>query len=145
MTQFALPFEEPRSLPTPSGTASGRDAREVTEDDAQSSEEIRVEGMTSAGADRSLVPAALPKRAQKPQRRALIIRGWPAALTWADALDYTSCSAKQLRRWQKTGALRFRRIGRSGAMVVMRSELDQLLEQTFAPPSTDISEDFDFG
>lgn len=69
---------------------------------------------------------------------------WPAALTWSDALDYTSLSPAQLRRWEKAGVLRFRRVGRHGAKVAMRSELDWLLEQTFAAP-VDIAEDFDFG
>lgn len=145
MSQLALPLDEPSVPPPPSGGGRGRHAREVTEDDVQSSEESRVEPVFAAGADARVAPATRPAKLQNSSRPASLLRAWPAALTWSDALDYSSFSPAQLRRWEKAGALRFRRVGRNGAKVVMRFELDRLLEQAFAPASTDVAEDFDFG
>ena len=146
MTQFALPLDEPSKRPTPHGAAEGRDARGGSGDDVRSSEESKVEVMTPlGGAGRQAPPVATNLEGRGSLRRALTIGAWPAALTWSDALDYSSFSPAQLRRWEKAGALRFRRVGRNGAKVVMRSQLDQLLEQAFAPVSIDIAEDFDFG
>jgi len=68
---------------------------------------------------------------------------WPACLTWADALAYSSLSDSQLRRWKKEGALTVRRAGPHGANLILRSELDRLLESLF--DRRDIEEDFDFG
>lgn len=70
---------------------------------------------------------------------------WPAALTWEAALAYTSLSPLQLRTFQKQGVISVRRAGRNGARIILRSELDQLLETVFAPTSVAIEEDFDFG
>lgn len=146
MSQLALPLDDPSKRPTPHGAAKGREARGVSEDDVQSSEESEVEVMSLAGgAARHASPATIYAEGKGPWRATPTIAAWPAALTWSDALDYSSFSPAQLRRWEKAGALRFRRVGRHGAKVVMRSELDQVLERAFAPASIDIAEDFDFG
>lgn len=69
---------------------------------------------------------------------------WPAGLTWNDALAYGSLSPSQLRKWEKSGALTFKRVGRHGARVVLRSQLDNILAGLFGKSSS-IEEDFDFG
>lgn len=141
MSQFALPFDEP---PTPLGAANGLAVIGGSEDDVQSSEENEVEAVTFAvGRLNPPPPQRLTRR--DPRRGSSPVAAWPAALTWPAALDYTSLSTTELRRWERAGALRFRRIGRHGARVVMRTELDNLLEQIFGSPFTDIAEDFDFG
>src|SRR5690606_5910456 len=133
MSQLTLPLDEPSNRPTPYGAANGRDARGVSEDEVQSSEESKVEVMTQAGgAACRAYPAAVRTQWKGAGRGTSTIVAWPAALTWSDALDYSSFSPAQLRRWEKAGVLRFRRVGRHGAKVVMRSELDRLLELTFA-------------
>lgn len=81
----------------------------------------------------------------RPEPQVQSAGAWPAGLTWSAALAYTSLSPSQLRRWQRAGALSFRRVGRNGAKIVMRAELDRLLAQIFTPITTDITEDFDFG
>jgi hypothetical protein len=146
MSQIELPLDDLSTPPTPSGAAEGHSVCGFSEDDVQSSEESKVEVMTQAsGAARHSSPAAVHVNGKGTPRPKSIIAAWPVALTWSDALDYSSISPAQLSRWEKAGALRFRRIGRHGAKVVMRAELDRLLELTFAPAALDISEDFDFG
>ena len=72
--------------------------------------------------------------------------GWPPAMTLADARTYCGLSKSQLRRWERCGALTVRKLGRNGARVVLRSELDALLANAFASHRPlDIGEDFDFG
>lgn len=144
MSQLALPLDDPSKRPTPNGAAKGRDARGVSEDDVQSSKEENVQVCAA-----ETQPRAHRRKLESRSRFSSIEPGfgaalWPAALTWSDALKYSSLSPAQMRRWERTGALRFRRLGRNGARVVMRSQLDQLLEAAFAP-APDIEEDFDFG
>lgn len=93
------------------------------------------------------VPAVLAEMPRKEgiAQRTIKNARWPAGLTFNDALEYTSASKMQLLRWQKSGALTFRRIGRNGAKVALRSQLDELLTSSFLPPSGGIEEDFDFG
>lgn len=146
MSQLALPFDESPSPPVPTGAAKACDVRGGREDDVQSSEEIEVEVPNSTGSDVACAPtSATARMGEFEHRSASITRAWPAALTWSDALAYSSLSPAQLRRWQKSGALRIRRLGRNGAKVVLRSQLDELLELAFGPASTEIEEDFDFG
>lgn len=91
-------------------------------------------------------PAA-PPQASLPHRsiQSPFAGAWPAALTWEAALAYTSLSPLQLRSFQKQGVISVRRAGRNGARIMLRSELDQLLETIFSPTSVAIEEDFDFG
>lgn len=154
VSQRSLPFDEFASGRPPHGSADGEPAARPTgveaEDDLNSSEENQVQVFAEAqvtASDNAQPLASLTSRIARPSNRegTALKGGWPACLTWADALTYSSLSAPQLLRWQKTGALRVRKVGRNGARVVLRSELDQLLEQLFASSSVDIAEDFDFG
>jgi len=145
MSQFALPFDEIPKPPTPVGAAKRFAVIGVSEDDVQSSEENEVEAVTLAVGRLNAPPPAQRISRKDPRREISPVAAWPAALTWPDALNYTSLSTTELRRWEKAGALRFRRIGRHGARVVMRTELDNLLERIFGATVADIAEDFDFG
>jgi len=70
---------------------------------------------------------------------------WPAAMPRDVALAYTGVSAELLRDWRKTRKVIFRPDGPNGQLVVLRSQLDDALRERFAPNSTDLNEDFDFG
>ena len=152
MSQLALPLDESlrqRESPivVPAITGPNSKGEERSKDEANSSEEIQVEALV---AERCLKPApatqAERKRAPATPRPVGARNGpWPAGLSWQEALAYTSLSAAELRRWHRAGALTVRRVGRNGAKVVRRCELDRLLEKLFAPATIDISEDFDFG
>ena len=140
MSQLALPFHQTVG---PSGEFKNG---KVSEGDVQSPEEIEMEAM-SAPLGGSLRDVETPPwrrrntRAKSPPHD----RGWPAALTWSEALAYSGISAAELRRWQKDGALRFRRLGSHRANVTLRSKLAELLAAQFDLPTTDIYEYFDFG
>ena len=72
-------------------------------------------------------------------------RPWPAALTWNDALTYTSLSEVELRRGVRRGIVQFRCVGRRGCRVAARDQLDRLVAAVFGPAPVGIEEDFDFG
>lgn len=73
------------------------------------------------------------------------ISPWPAALSWTDALAYTSLSAQVLRQAERSGFLTFKRLGPRACKIVSRSQLDLLLERTFGVAPARVEEDFDFG
>jgi hypothetical protein len=54
-------------------------------------------------------------------------------------------SEVQLRRWARTGKVRFVPSGPSGAMLALRMQLDEALVELFVGSMTDVSEDLDFG
>jgi hypothetical protein len=140
MSQLALPFHQP-AAPSPEIKSV-----KVSEGDTQSPEEKEMEAMSAPLAGSSRDAGTPPWRRRDARAKApLADRGWPAALTWSEALAYSGISPAELRRWQKEGALRFRRLGPHRANVALRSKLDQLLDTQFDLPATDISEDFDFG
>lgn len=114
--------------------------RQGCEDDCPSPEEINLQAQLVPVETGELALSGLvthsPGATPKP---------WGAGLTWDDALAYTSLSPRQLRSWQRRGALNFRRVGRNGARVVLRRQLDDLMETVFGGATDDIGEDFDFG
>lgn len=146
MSQLALPFEETGRAPAPSQTVPAAAARRLKRE-VESDSEYKSLEENSVQASVAEPPADTAplrsRRIEQPQDSR--IGSWPAGLTWDDALRYSSLSASQLRRWQKAGVLKVRRVGRHGAKVVMRSELDRLLERVFAAPAGNLAEDFDFG
>lgn len=152
MSQMPLPFDELARQPAPlqavpAGAAPRHEKKEESDDESNSSEEKVLE--VSALEGRTPTARSAGKRhgcsSSAPPAGHLQHRPWPAGLTWEDALSYSSLSASQLRRWERSGSLTFRRIGRNGAKVVLRAQLDRLLETTFVPTDIDIAEDFDFG
>lgn len=68
---------------------------------------------------------------------------WPAAMNRAWALAYTGVSEEQMRRWQRSGKVRFKPVGPKGEMVARIVDLDAALDALFA--IKDVSEDLDFG
>ncbi|HEY0013225.1 MAG TPA: hypothetical protein VGB79_10300 [Allosphingosinicella sp.] len=72
-------------------------------------------------------------------------RPWPAALTWQDALAYTSLSDVELRRGVRRGIVKLKCVGRRGCRVAGRDQLDRLVALVFGPEPVGIEEDFDFG
>ena len=56
---------------------------------------------------------------------------WPAALTEAEALDYTRVSGAQMKEWRERGAVKFVPRGRNGAAIVRRADLDAVLAAMF--------------
>ena len=66
---------------------------------------------------------------------------WPAAMTRAMSLAYTSVSEAQMRQWEREGTVRFRARGPNGSMITERAQLDEALRKLFG----DVAEDMDFG
>ncbi|KTF68647.1 hypothetical protein ACNFJ7_02015 [Sphingomonas sp. HT-1] len=66
---------------------------------------------------------------------------WPAAMTRAMALAYTSVSETQMRQWEREGTVRFRARGPNGSMITERAQLDDAIRKLFG----DVAEDMDFG
>ena len=66
---------------------------------------------------------------------------WPAALNRDQALAYSGVAETQLREWGKRGKVRFRPRGPNGAMLCLRSDLDNALTEMFVTGS---AEDLEF-
>ncbi len=66
---------------------------------------------------------------------------WPAAMTRAMSLTYTSVSESQMRQWEREGIVRFRARGPNGSMITERAQLDEALRRLFG----EVAEDMDFG
>jgi hypothetical protein len=56
---------------------------------------------------------------------------WPAALTEAEALEYTRVSVAQIKEWRDLGTVRFVPRGRNGAAIARRSDLDAAMATMF--------------
>jgi hypothetical protein len=56
---------------------------------------------------------------------------WPAALTEAEALEYTRVSVAQIKEWRDRGTVRFVPRGRNGAAIARRSDLDAAMAAMF--------------
>ena len=63
---------------------------------------------------------------------------WPAAMTRALALAYTSVSETQLKEWERAGLVQFRAIGPNGAKITERAQLDEALRLQFSGPAEDM-------
>ena len=140
MAQFDLPFEknsqadEALCEPDPGSPVPTKRKNDAGKD---SGTEIR------SVKEKSLMEPGVSRQGQSQLHSAY---GWPPAMTLADARNYSGLSKSQLRRWERCGALTVRKLGRNGAKVVLRSELDALLAHAFASDRhPDIGEDFDFG
>ena len=82
MSQLALPFAEPLEPPTRHGAAQEFDAHKMSKDDDQSSEENKVEGLTSATDSARRMPPVAARSARTAFDAAQSsIGAWPAALT----------------------------------------------------------------
>jgi hypothetical protein len=140
MSQLGLPFDDDLG-PRRTSSAAEKGKGLASADDCTSSEEraLQVEIVESAGSPAKLIRQRAPTASASPSQ------SWGAGLTWDQALLYTALSPRQLRSWQNTGALKFRRVGRNGVRVALRRQLDDLMETVFAAPIDDIGEDFDFG
>lgn len=56
---------------------------------------------------------------------------WPAALTEAEAHEFTRVSAAQMKEWRERGVVRFVPRGRNGAAIAQLSELKAALAAMF--------------
>lgn len=56
---------------------------------------------------------------------------WPAAMNKEWALAYTGVSAMQLNEWMRTGKVKFRARGPHGALLALKTDLDQALMSLF--------------
>jgi hypothetical protein len=77
----------------------------------------------AAGNDRSGEGAGRVRLASLPN--------WPAALTEAEALEYTRVSVAQIKEWRDRGTVRFVPRGRNGAAIARRSDLDAAMAAMF--------------
>lgn len=102
------------------------------------------------------VPSACPPPVAVLAKESVVLRAsrsrppaqppaWPAALTWDDALTYTSLSEAELRRSERHGLVRFRCVGPRRSRVAPRDQLDRLIAIIFGAPAVGVEEDFDFG
>jgi hypothetical protein len=87
-------------------------------------------------------PVVLPASRSRPTAQP---PAWPAALTWDDALTYTSLSEAELRRSERHGLIRFKCVGPRRSRVAPRDQLDRLISIIFGAPTVGVEEDFDFG
>ena len=143
MRQFLLPFELPAgdSRPTPRAS-KGRKGRS---DDQRSFEERDVQNVSATSAADPAAARGAPQLARELLRFGVTTGAWPAALTWQDALTYTSLSEVELRRGVRRGLVRFRCVGRRGSRVAPREQLDRLIAAVFGPEPSGVEEAFDFG
>jgi hypothetical protein len=59
---------------------------------------------------------------------------WPAALTRAEALEYTRVGEALMRDWERAGKVRFRARGHKGALITLKADLDAALLSLFGAP-----------
>lgn len=111
--------------------------------DEQSSEEIAVQLAAVQSATGKRGSPALHKL--KSSLRFDRSIPWPAALSWDAALAYSALSPTQLRRSERDGLIRFRKIGPNGSKIAIRQDIDRHLMRLFEPLAGDIETDFDFG
>lgn len=105
---------------------------------------MRTQFTAGTASDRPL-PAAAIQVVHELLRGGVASRPWPAALTWDEALAYTSLSEVELRRGVRRGIVSFKCVGRRGCRVAARNQLDRLLTLILGPEPVGIEEDFDFG
>lgn len=144
MHQLGLPLDLPAAEP-PKKRPSGRKKRVNFADGQRSFEEKEVQVQSDAAlltSTRPRLPTDVVGALAGPRAAA---RPWPAALTWDDALAYTSLSEVELRRGVRRGIVQFRCVGRRGCRVAARDQLDRLIAAVFGPAHVGIEEDFDFG
>lgn len=61
---------------------------------------------------------------------------WPAALTEAEALEFTRVSAAQMKEWRDRGVVRFVPRGRNGAAIALKEELKAAVTAMFESGAT---------
>jgi len=74
-----------------------------------------------------------------------ILRDWPASMTADESVEYTGLSATEILRAERDGRLNFKPLGRNGAKVVLRTQLDALLDFLWNDRAGTPLEDMDFG
>jgi hypothetical protein len=119
--------------------------RKKSSDERGSSEEKSVQTLFAAPAPQRTEALTGTSSALEPLAGSAVPRPWPAALTWEDALQYTSLSEAELRRGVRRGIVRFKCVGRRGGRVAARDQLDRLIADVFEPEPVGVEEDFDFG
>ena len=67
----------------------------------------------------------------------------PLTFTRDEALNYTGLAPKMFDRLEEAGSITGRKIGRNGAAVYLREQLEKATANLFGGPSTDIDSEFE--